>query len=408
MTMETVEDFERRVQAFFEEHAELAPDADGWGSGDDVLVSAGLTKEAHRPEDLERAKKFQQQLFDNGLAWLTGPTEHGGAGLATAHVKIFREVAQRYETPDTSGFMIGQRIVAPAILLFGRPDQKEQWLPAIWRGDSVACQVFSEPEAGSDLASLRCRARPDGDGWRISGQKVWSSGAHMSDVGEVLTRTEDDLDLRHKGLTMFLVDMSAPGVQIRPLQQMNGNAHFTEVFFDDVWVPSSAMLGERTQGWSVANASLVSERDLPPEDSGLFLHPIDRLIELARVTGASSDPIVRQRLVDQHARSLLGRLTADRLRAMSGPVSDVMASLSKLYESHTMWQVAQCAAEILGARVTADSGEWGTYCWADVVLSVQSQRIAGGTDEIQRNIIAERGLGLPREPISKTTTGAST
>ena len=407
MTTEILEAFERRVEEFFDQHAERAPERRGWGDGDDALVSAGLTKDEHTPEDVELARKFQHELFDHGLAWLSGPAEYGGAELGPEFVAAFRRIAARYDTPDLSTFMIGQRIVAPAVLLYGRPDQKDRWLRAIWRGDEIACQVFSEPEAGSDLASLRCRARPDGDGWRISGQKVWSSGAHVSDVGEVLARTEDDPDLRHKGLTMFMVDMDAEGVQIRPLRQMNGNSHFNEVFFDDVWVPASAMLGERGEGWRVANASLQSERDLAPEDSGLFIDPLDRLIELAQHTGASADPGVRQQLATHHARMLIGRLTADRLRNAEGPAAAVMASLTKLYESHTMWELAQTSAEILGARAAADTGEWGTYCWTDVVLSVQSQRIAGGTDEIQRNIIAERGLGLPREPSPASTRGAS-
>jgi len=182
------------------------------------------------------------------------------------------------------------------------------------------------------------------------------------------------------------------------LRQMNGNAHFTEVFFNDVWVPDAAMLGERTKGWAVANASLSSERELPLEDSGLFLRPVERLIELAHVRGAMASP-ARQGLADTYARDVIGRLTADRLRRDAGPIGAVQASLCKLYESASMWRLAQRAASILGPEVAADSGAWGTYCWSDVVLSVQSQRIAGGTDEIQRNIIAERGLGLPREPV---------
>jgi len=214
----------------------------------------------------------------------------------------------------------------------------------------------------------------------------------------VLTRTEADADLRHRGLTMFLVDMRSEGITVKPLRQMNGNSHFNEVFFNDVWVPDAAMLGERAQGWAVANASLSSERDLPLEDSGLFLRPVERLIELAQKRSATS-ALTRQHLADTYARHLIGRLTADRLRAAGGPLAAVQASLSKLYESNSMWRIAHRAAEILGAEVAADSGAWGTYCWADVVLSVQSQRIAGGTDEIQRNIIAERGLGLPRDPV---------
>ena len=390
--------FAHRVEAFFEEHAKRAPERHSWGDGPDDVVASALSPGREEESDIEEAREFQRALFDAGLAWIDGPIELGGAGGTAAHVDTFRRIARDYETPDLSVFMIGQRIVAPAIAGFGTPDQQQRWLRAIWRGDSIACQLFSEPDAGSDLASLRCRAIRDGDGWRISGQKVWSSGAHLSDVGELLARTEEDPSLRHRGLSMFLVDMHAPGVTVRPLRQMNGNAHFNEVYLEDVHVPEAALLGERGGGWAVANASLTSERDLGPDDHGLFLEPVERLLELARVRGAAARPDVRQELADTYARDVIGRLLEERLRHAAPEVAAVAMSLTKLYGAQSMWRLAQRAARILGPNITADTGAWGEYCWAYLVLGVHSQRIAGGTDEIQRNIIGERALGLPRDP----------
>ena len=351
----------------------------GWGDGPDAVVAAGLAPGRDGPEVIAAARAFQRDLFDAGLA-----------DLDPARVRVFRAVAREFDSPDTSCLLIGQHIVGPAIAAFGTDDQKRSWLRALFRGDVIGCQMFSEPDAGSDLASLRTRAERDGDGWRLNGQKVWSSGAHHADVGEVLTRTEDDPALRHQGLTMFLVDMASPGVTVKPLRQMNGNAHFNEVFLDDVLVPDDAMLGPRGGGWAVANASLSSERDIPTDELGLFLDPVGRYIEMARASGGNGDPIHRQRVADAYTRAQIAKRLP--IAAAATP------SLVKLQSSGALWDLAQSAASMCGAAITADTGEWGRYAWTGMLLGVHSQRIAGGTDEIQRNIIAERSLGLPREP----------
>jgi alkylation response protein AidB-like acyl-CoA dehydrogenase len=389
--------FTARVEEFFSSHCPRASAPTGWGNGDDAIVASGLAPGRHETGDLEASRTFQRELFDAGLAWLTGPSTYGGAELDDERITIIRDVRRNYEIPDTSVFMIGQQIVAPAILAFGSEDQKRRWLKAIFRGDSIGCQIFSEPDSGSDLASVRCRAEPDGDGWTITGQKVWSSGAHLAEVGELLTRTESDPDLRHKGLTMFLVDMSSPGVTVRPLRQMNGNSHFNEVFFEGVHVPAEAMLGPRAGGWAVANASLTSERDLAADDAGLFLQPVDRLVDLSSRLGATSDPLIRQELAATVTARHISDLLPDHLSRNSGPGSRVAASLAKFQGSQSLWDLAQGVGPILGPSLVADDGEWGHYAWSGMTLGVHSQRIAGGTDEIQHNIIAERGLGLPRD-----------
>ncbi len=401
-----LEQFCRRAEQFLDEHATPLPaeqQARAWGVGSDAVVASGLAPGRHDAEDLNIARAYQRALFDAGLAWLTGPTGHGGAGLSAAHRTAFNALARRYRCPDTSVFMIGQQIVAPAILAFGEPAQQQRWLRALWRGDGIGCQLFSEPDAGSDLASLRTRAEPTVGGWLLHGQKVWSSGAHLADVGEILVRTDPDVGLRHRGLTMFLLDMGAAGVTVRPLRQMNGNAHFNEVFLDGVFVSEDARLGELGQGWAVANASLSSERDLSHDDAGLFLDPVRRFLQLIDHLGASTDPVVRQQAAAAVTRERLGRWGAARLQAQPHPAG---ASLLKLGGSDAIWQLAQSAGSVLGADLGADSGQWGRYAWTGLVLGAHSQRIAGGTDEIQRNLLAERGLGLPREPRPDTKPAA--
>jgi alkylation response protein AidB-like acyl-CoA dehydrogenase len=400
MTSTDLDAFEARVRTFFDAHAPrrtvLGPPR--WGEGPDAVVAAGLAPGRDGPEDTVAARAFQRELFDAGLAWLTGPPADGGAGLGSAHVAAFRAVADAYDAPDTGCFIIGQHIVAPAIAAFGTPAQKRRWLTALFRGDVIGCQLFSEPDAGSDLASLRARAVRDGDGWRLNGQKVWSSGAHLAGLGEALVRTEDDPALRHRGLSMFLIDMASPGVTVRPLRQMNGNAHFNEVFLEDVFVPEDRLLGPRGAGWAVANASLSSERDISTEDLGLFRDPWGRLQQLATASDADADRVHRQRLADAHTRRLIGQQLPARLERADADVARVAPSLVKLHGASALWDIAQDAVAIVGPAATADTGAWGHYAWTGMLLGVHSQRIAGGTDEIQRNVIAERGLGLPRDP----------
>lgn len=370
-----------------------------WGVGDDEIVGSAfrvghdLAAEVHAARDLQRA------LFDAGLAWPRGPVEYGGAGLDDATAGRLVAVAREYELPDMNCLLVGHQIVAPAVLAFGTDTQRRRWLPALWRADVVGCQLFSEPEAGSDLASLRATAVRDGDVWRVNGQKVWSSGAHFSHVGELLARTDPDPSQRHRGLTMFLVDMDQPGVAVRPLRQMNGSDHFCEVFLDDVVVPDDRRIGAVGQGWAVAQTSLTSERDGFGDDQGhLFRQPLERLVALVRHRGLAHDPLVRNRVAEAYSRDLVARLLAERLRSAPDVLAGAGASLVKVLATETDWQLAQTAAAVLGPAVVADGGEWGHYAWSQMVLSVAAPRIAGGTNEIQRNIVAERALGLPREP----------
>lgn len=393
---------EERARRFFEARCRRREPAEATAIGhtsDDEIVGSALRINDREDEEVAAARAFQAALFDAGLASLGGSPDFGGAGLDDDQISAVRRVAREYVLPDLNCLYVGQHIVAPAVDVFGTDEQRKEWLPAFSRGDVIGCQLFSEPDAGSDLASLATRAVRDGDGWRVSGQKVWSSGAHFSDVGELLARTDPDAALRHRGLTMFLVDMDTPGVSVRPLRQMNGSAHFSEVFFDDVLVPDDRRLGEVGQGWSVAHTSLTSERDgFGEDDSQLFDALYPRLVALVRDLGQAGDALRRNQLADVHTREVISGLLAGRLMQAPPSIAAVASSMIKLYATDRDWRIAEVAAEALGPAAIADGGEAGRYAWSRVLLGVPAPRIAGGTDQIQRNIVAERGLGLPRDP----------
>jgi acyl-CoA dehydrogenase len=394
-----LEEFRSRVEAFLAARYPRRSGEPRHGHGDDSLVGAAFRESDDEAGDLRRARAYQRELFDAGLAWLGGPVEYGGAGLGTEERRAFAEIVRRYDVPDVNLLLVGQRIVAPAVLAHGSAGQRARLLPALWSGELVGCQLFSEPGAGSDLASLRTRARRVDGGWRVDGQKVWSSGAHLANVGELLARTSPDPAARSRGLTMFLLDMDSPGVTVRPLRQMTGTAHFCEVFLDDVFMPDDAVLGEVGGGWAVANVSLDSERDnFGDEGADLFIRLLDRLVLLGREVGAAEDPDVRDRLADGYIRHVVGRLLPASLESAAPEVTAVGASLVKLFATDADRRLAQLALDVLGPALVADTGAWGTYAWSRVLLGIHATRIAGGTDEIQRNILAERALGLPREP----------
>ena len=286
------------------------------------------------------------------------------------------------------------------------PPAKERYLRSLYRGDIVACQLFSEPGAGSDLASLQTRAERDGDEWVITGQKVWTSGAQYSDIGEIIARSDPDLP-KHKGLTGFLVDMKAPGVEVRPLRQMTGGASFNEVFFTEVRVPDDHRLGDVNNGWAVALTTLMNERAaIGAGGGGGGGGLLTRAIAMAKAFGVTDDPLVRQRLADLVVRSRVAQYTnqraLDKIRAGQTPGPEL--SIAKLAGTQQSVRLAEFVAGVLGPKLTADTGEWGTYAWTQLVLGTPGMRIAGGSDEVMRNIVGERVLGLPKDPGIDTTT----
>jgi alkylation response protein AidB-like acyl-CoA dehydrogenase len=394
-------EFRAEAKAFLDTHAEpRVEEKFEWGKGSDRVGLLEEKSPEQEAEEIRAAKAWKATEHDAGFGWITGPEEYGGRALPAAYERAYREVAAGYAIRSQSIFGIGLGMVAPTILAHGIPEVKSRYLEPLHRGDIIACQLFSEPVAGSDLAGIQTRAERDGDEWILNGQKVWTSGAHYSDIGEIITRTSTDKP-KHKGLTMFVVDMKAPGVEVRPLRQMTGGASFNEVFFSDVRVLDTHRLGDVDEGWTVALTTLMNERASIGGGGGAgFSLNVTRLRELAFHYALDDDPIVRQRLADIYIRMTVARYTS--LRAMAkiraGQLPGPEMSIAKLALTQNMQRAAQTLGELLGPRLIADSGEWGTFAWSEFVLGIPGLRVAGGTDEVMRNIVGERVLGLPKEP----------
>jgi len=397
----SIETFQAEARSFLDANLERrGEETFVWGEGSErvgVLEEKSPEQEAR---ELAAAKEWKAKEFDAGFGWITGPEEYGGAGLGREYDRAYREVASRYSMPNQSQFGIGLGMVAPTILAHATPEVKDAYLRPMWRGDIVGCQLFSEPIAGSDLAGIQTKAVRDGDEWVVSGQKVWTSGAHYSDIGEVITRTDPDKP-KHRGMTMFVVDMHAPGVEVRPLRQMTGGAAFNEVFFDEVRIPDSHRLGDVDGGWTVALTTLMNERaSIGGGGGGAGTMSMARLLGLARFLEVDDDPIVRQGLADIYIRGAVARYTNLRASAKirAGQLPGPEMSIGKLALTENLTRTSQLLGEMLGPRLAADSGEWGTYAWSEFVLGTPGMRIAGGSDEVMRNIVGERVLGLPKEP----------
>jgi alkylation response protein AidB-like acyl-CoA dehydrogenase len=392
--------FSSQALAFLDANAKLRSDErTGWGEGSDrVALFSEKTREQERAE-VNDAKAWRTTVFDAGFGWITGPAQYGGRELPASYERTWLGLQARYDVPSGARFGIGLGMVAPTILAHGTDTVKDRYLRALYRAEIVACQLFSEPGAGSDLAGLQTAAVRDGDEWVINGQKVWTSGAQYSDIGEIICRSDPTLP-KHKGLTGFVVDMHAPGVDIRPLRQMTGGASFNEVFFTDVRVPDDHRLGAVNDGWGVALTTLMNERAAIGGGGVGVSIGVGRLIELLRHLGKADDPILRQQLADVWINTNVARYTGlramERLRAGQLPGPEM--SISKLALANNLRRVAALVSAALGPKLVADSGEWGTYAWSELVLGIPGFRIAGGTDEVMKNIIGERVLGLPKDP----------
>ncbi|MBM3659353.1 MAG: acyl-CoA dehydrogenase [Actinobacteria bacterium] len=370
------------------------------GEGSDrVGLFHNLTVDEER-DLIQRGRDWQRLKSDAGYGSITWPVEYGGAGLPGAYESAFRRLEQAFVTPRIhEAVSISVAIVAATVLALGTPEQKARYVPPLRRADDLCCQLFSEPGAGSDLGSVATRAIRDGSEWVITGQKVWTSGAAHADWGYVLVRTDTDAP-RQRAMSTFIVPMRSAGVEVRPLRQMSGGSSFNEVFLTDVRVPDDARLGDVGAGWHAAMTTLGIERTtISVASSGGGTDLLGRLTSLARELGRDRDPQVRQGLADVYVlgrlRSLNGRRAAANSAAGGGP--GPAGSIGKLLTTHRAARITEVVSMLLGPRLGADSGEWGTFAWAEFVTGVPGQRLAGGTDEIQRNAIAERGLGLPRE-----------
>jgi alkylation response protein AidB-like acyl-CoA dehydrogenase len=352
-------------------------------------------------DEIEAGRRFLQILGEHGYATPSWPTEHGGMGLDAAAADAVREAVAEFEAPDLYPFLVGVDLVGPTLLTHASPAQKGRWLDGIRTGQEIWCQLFSEPDAGSDLANLKARAVPDGDDWILNGSKVWSSRAHYSQWGLLLARTDPSVP-KHRGITAFGLDMSLPGITVRPLVQMNGDAHFNEVFFDDVRVPDTDRVAEPGEGWRVAITCLSFERGSLAGGLGVSR---TQMRALRRSPGLTPDDpgaaVRRERLVrDWAALSILewnGQRALERRQAGTQPGAE--GSLAKLGTNAMIKDLANLGLEAWGPASTVrerggtPAEEWQTMWGVSPSLSIR-----GGTDQIQRNIVSERILGLPPEP----------
>ncbi|WP_214109376.1 acyl-CoA dehydrogenase family protein [Acrocarpospora catenulata] len=357
-----------------------------------VEVPAGLRDYGSTPtrEDLDAGRAWQRRLVEGGWAALSWPSPFG-AGATPSEQALFAEALARRGLPRQLSF-VSMELAGPIIIAYGSASQREAFLEPIRRGEQIWCQLFSEPGAGSDLASLSTRARAAGDGWLVSGQKVWTSGAHYADYGLLLARTEPLAD-RHRGITCFAVPMGTAGVTVRPVKQMDGESKFNEVFLDDVAVGPGDVLGELGRGWEVALSVLGRERRMLGSLAiglGAALTEVRREAERRRL----DDAVFRARWASLWGRVQLLRWTWFRFLSDRGDsAADPRMSVLKLTSSELQQEVARLAADILGLDfVYGDAGAR----WRRVFLAGHGATIAGGTSEIQRNILGERVLRLPR------------
>ncbi|MBL8548351.1 MAG: acyl-CoA dehydrogenase family protein [Hyphomonadaceae bacterium] len=352
-------------------------------------------------DELARSKAYQKKKADAGFSGITWPKEHGGRGLPAIFQVIFGQEEGKYE-PLGGPFIIGLGMCVPTIISMGTDAQRERFVAKALNGEEIWCQLFSEPSAGSDVAAARTRAVKDGEDWIVNGQKVWTSGAHISDWGLLLVRTDPELP-KHKGLTMFIVNMKDPGVEVRPIHQMSGGSNFNEVYFTDVRIADAMRVGGVGEGWKVALVTLMNERlavgGSPGPDYAEILELARRLSGPSGQGALLQDPAFRQKLADWYVSAegyKLGRfrtMTALSKGGVPGPES----SIGKIINANRLQDITNAAIEAQDHYgIVAQDGPDGVF--GDAYLWAPGLRIAGGSDEILKNIIAERVLGLPQDP----------
>jgi acyl-CoA dehydrogenase len=352
---------------------------------------------------LEQAKQWQKQKYDAGWACIGWAPEFGGRGASPIEEVIWRQEESQYDLP-ANFFLIGQGMIAPTLMAWASDEDKARYLPPLASGEEVWCQLFSEPAGGSDLAALRTRAERDGDEWVINGQKIWTSGAHFSDYGVIVVRTDPTVP-KHKGLSYFYVDMKAPGVEIKPIKQLTGDSDFNEVYFNDVRVSDQQRLGEVGQGWQVSLTTLMNER--AAIGGGFGQMDVALAMAVARkveIDGrpALEDASVRARLANWYVQESGLKYTGYRsLTALSrGALPGPENSIGKLVGAPKMQAMSSYLMDLLEASgaITDESLATEAGIIQRAYMGAPGLRIAGGTDEIMANIIAERVLGLPQEP----------
>jgi alkylation response protein AidB-like acyl-CoA dehydrogenase len=389
---EDVESFRLRARAWLAANMpRLAPGEDG-------------TLSEISDDQWPRARELQRLLYDGGFAGICYPREYGGLGLTPAHQRAFNEECAGYEMPLVLNIPTFS-ICAPTVLDMASEEHKRQHLPAVIRGDEIMVQFLSEPRGGSDLAGVTTRAVRDGDVFILSGSKIWSSGAYAADWALCLARTDWEAP-KHRGLTMFLVKVHQPGVDIKRIKQVNGNNEFCQEFFDDVVVPASDVVGEVSGGWAVASRQLFHERTAVSGGSPYVSGPAGRgrrgpgiagLIDLVRATGAADDVRARELVAEAHAISRVQRQLVDRVAAgvRTEQLPPPSAAIGRLFGGESGSRLAEIGVEVMGSHAAA--GQADTLDAGLAFLMRQAGSLGGGSTEMARNIISERVLGMPRE-----------
>lgn len=386
-----LEEFRGEVRAFIERYAPQIPPRAG-------------VRSAENEAELKAMLEWTSRLYDAGYAGADWPAEYGGRDDRSAeHAIVVGEELARAQVP---GVQSGGVLAAHALIHYGTDEQRHRHLPAVRQGREMWCQLFSEPGAGSDLASLRTRAVADGDGYVVNGQKVWTTDGHWAHFGYLLARTDPDAP-KHKGISAFVLDMTAPGITVRPLRELTGTSDFNEVFFDDVRIAADAIIGAPGQGWQIANATLAHERTNVGAVVVRLRLAVEALTALARNVTVNGRPAiesdrVRDRIGEFAAEvEALSALTyANITRWSRGTERAHDAAMGKLMFSELNLEMARFAVELQGESgvlVEGDSDAVDGGRWQDEWLYARAYTIAGGSSEIMRNLIAERGLGLPRE-----------
>jgi alkylation response protein AidB-like acyl-CoA dehydrogenase len=382
--MTTTEEFRAKASAWLKANAKRFDEAEA-GREKDSGVS------------LAESKAFMKSMHAAGFVGITFPREYGGQGLSTAEQTVWNELVADYDLP-TQPFTIGLGMPAPTILALGTEEQKRRYLPPLLSGEEIWCQLFSEPDGGSDVASLRTSATRTGDGWVLNGQKTWTSHAQHADYGAIIARTDPTVP-KHGGITMFSVDMHAPGITVRPLRVATGESPFNEVFFDGVEVPADAMLGEVNNGWSAVLTMLTFERILSTRGRRRA-NPLgyDNLARHITERGRKSETYVRRRLAEVYAREVSLDAFAKFLHAdsVAGNPIGARGSAAKLAEAEYGLWASTVVQDIFGLDLAAGDDSLKTVLVS--VINQSGMSTAGGTNEIQRNIVAERVLGLPKDP----------
>lgn len=391
--------FRAEVQAFLAANAK--PKA---GDETDWSRNGASTDHAVAEDYRRRCREWQRTLYDNGWAGIAWPKAFGGRGGNASQQIIFNQELAKYDA--TSGFIgAAQALVGPAIMAFGTPEQQQRYLPPLLSGEESWCQLFSEPEAGSDLATLGARAVLDGDEWVVNGQKVWNSSAQHADFGILICRTNPDVP-KHAGITYFIVDMRTPGIEVRPLIQAQGVAHFNEVFFSDVRIPAANVVGAVNDGWKVTKVTLRSESSMI--SGGGQASTFVNVLATIRRTGRDTDPLVRQELAKVWSNEQILRYLSMRMQTavMTGRKDLALhGSLLKNFFTRSFTHRATLALDCEGPEgmLTGADAE-GDGFWQYQCINQFASKIGGGTEEVHRNNLAEQALGLPREASADVDT----